>query len=139
MKNLVLKHFSIVLTLFTAVLLTVAGTAVAMQTVDEVEEIIVKAPVQVQKHVTRNTTGATGNTEIIELTRPVSITDLDLSDQADVEILETRIAAMAEDSCEKLSAMFPLDRSDPAEFRRCTRLAIESALNQKERAIADAN
>ena len=109
----------------------VSNIAVAQ---DITEEIIVRAPME--RTEVRGSVGSLVKTEIIELNRYVSFTDLDLTKPADVAELDSRIADIAKDSCQKLSDMFPLDRSERAEMNLCVRKAIASATKRKENAIA---
>ena len=115
------------------------GPVFADEEIDELEKIVVHAPIEVEREAVKNDTGALAKTEIIKLTRPVGYSDLDLADKEDVRILDMRIEAIALDSCERLSEMFPFDRSDRKEMNRCMKDAVASALDQKERAIAAAN
>jgi len=101
------------------------------------EEIIIKAPFE--RIEIKRAPGSSLDSEIVELQRQVSIADLDLSKYVDVNELDSRISSVAKESCQKLSDMFPLDRSDPAEIMRCTKSAIASTREQKEMAIAAAN
>ena len=111
--------------------------AVAQQTSEVAEEVVVVAPFERPRVVGRSrTTGAP--LELIELKRQVSYADLDLSKAADVTELETRIEATAKESCEKLFDMFSVGLSDKAEIRRCTKQAINSAAVEKLAGIAAA-
>lgn len=113
-----------------------ANLAIAQE---EIERIIIRAPygrIEVKKETGVNL-GV--KTEIIELKRLVNIDDLDLTKYADVAELNRRIESVSEESCQKLSDMFPLEPSDPAELHRCKRNAIASAKKQTEQAIAAVN
>ncbi len=112
--------------------------AIAQQAAEEVtEEIVVEAPI-VRREVGR--AAATGaRTEVIELRRRVSYVDLDLSKQADVTELQTRIKTTAKDSCEQLNDMFPLvEPSGRQEIRSCTNKAVAGTEEQVQAAIAAA-
>lgn len=110
--------------------------AIAQQAAEEaIEEIVVQAPVERRQ---RKWTKSGGWIEVIELSRRVSFTDLDLSKYADVTELETRIETTAKGTCEQLAEMFPLDKSDRDEVRRCTQKAIKGADEQLQAAIAAA-
>jgi UrcA family protein len=98
------------------------------------EEVIIRAPLE-RTEVT-SSPGSIVKTEIVELSRYVRFSDLDLTRPEDVAELDSRIEDIAEDSCQKLSDMFPLDRSNRAEMNRCVRKAIASATERKEYAIA---
>jgi UrcA family protein len=135
-----LVNSAIFLSLVMAGLLTQSGQAIADQTTTDIEEIIVRAPMSVERQEVKNvSSSAMVTTEVVELKRLISFADLDLSREADVKLLEARIEVIAKDSCEKLSDMFPLDRSGYRELQRCAKNAIHSALQHKERAIAAAN
>lgn len=105
---------------------------------DEMEEIIVQAPMSVERKALHSAADPTVTTEMVELTRKVYIGDLDLSKHADVKELESRIELMAKDSCKKLSAMFPLSGSRSRDARGCVDRAIKSAMAEKEAAITAA-
>jgi UrcA family protein len=111
--------------------------AVAQQASEETEELVIEAPI-VRRQVGRAVIGA-ARVEVIELTRQVSYADLDLSKDADVTELETRIETTAKDSCEKISDMFPSNRSDRAEIARCANQAIDGTEEQVQAAIVAAN
>lgn len=109
--------------------------AIAQQAAEEaIEEIVVYAPVERRQR--KWSKG--GWVEVIELSRRVTFTDLDLSKYADVTELETRIETTAKGACEQLVEMFPLDKSDKDDVRRCTQKAIKGAEEQLQAAIAAA-
>lgn len=110
--------------------------AIAQQTAEEVDEIVVEVPM-VRRQVERTTSGA--KVEAIELRRGVSYADLDLSKYADVTELKTRIETTAKESCVELSDMFPTDRWDRGEIRRCTNQAVDGTEEQVHAAIAAAS
>ena len=118
-----------------ATLVFAATAALADEPVDEMEEIIVQAPMNVERETLHSAADPTVKTERVELTRKVYIGDLDLSKYDDVKELESRIELMARDSCKKLSAMFPLSDSRSRDSRRCVERAIKSAMPEKEAAI----
>ena len=137
MKKAFLSYCATFLALTATGFVINSNPAVAQQTGDETEEfIVVEAPIEHHQVVGRTANGA--KTEIIELTRQVSYADLDLRKYADVTEMETRIEASANESCEKLSAMFRLD--DPtgqaSEIVSCTGQAVNEARMQLQRAIA---
>jgi len=134
MKNTIPTHRTMSLALAVTGLFFAANLTADQQVT---EEIIVRAPFE--RIEIKSASGSSLNSEIVELQRHVSIADLDLSKYADVNELDSRISAVAKESCQKLSDMFPLDRSDPAEMLRCTKSAIASADDQKEMVIAAAN
>ena len=133
MKYIIPKYRTI------SVVLAFTGFFIAADLVvaqDVTEEIIVRSPIE--RNAERIPIGSSVTTETIELNRYVSFADLDLAKYEDVEKLDTRINAIAKESCQKLSEMFPLDRSDLTEINRCMKKAIASANRQKEMAIASA-
>lgn len=110
--------------------------AVEQQVTAEMEEVVVvEAPIM-RSWTERGRYG--GKVEVIELTRRVNYADLDLSKQADVATLETRIEATAKASCKALSDMFPLDPSDTKEILSCTKKAVNGTKKQVQAAIAAA-
>ena len=109
------------------------GPAVAQQANEVMEEVVVEAPITVRQ-VGRTNFGA--KIELIELKRRVNYADLDLSKHADVIELETRVETISKESCEKLSAMYPLDSA--TERWRCIKKTINSAEEQVQAAIVAA-
>ena len=115
----------------------ISDPASAQQATEEMEEIVVQAPVERQNVGVASTTGA--RIELIELRRRVYFADLDLSKNADVAELKTRITTTAKESCKQLSDMFPLDTSDRHEIRQCTDKAVDGTEEQVQAAIAAAS
>ena len=109
-----------------------AGLAVAQQASEVMKVVVVGAPITVRQ-VGQAYIGA--KIELIEIKRRVSYADLDLSKQADVIELEIRVETIAKESCEKLSAMYPLDPDSAIERRSCINQAINSAEDQVQAAI----
>ncbi len=134
MKNTFPAHCTMFLALVAPGLFIEVDMAVAQQASEEIEEVVVRAPIG--RHEFGRSPVAGFKTEIIELKRRVSFTDLDLTRRTDVNELDTRIEVVAKESCEKLADMFPLNRLGPAEMRRCTKNAIASAEKQKGLTIA---
>jgi len=134
MKNTFQAHCTMFLALAATGLFIEADLAVAQQASEEIEEIAVQAPIE--RHDIGPASVTPIKTEIIELKQRVSFADLDLTKHADVNELDTRIVAVAKESCEKLSDMSPLNWLSLAEMQRCTKNAIASAEKQKELAIA---
>lgn len=132
MKNMFPAHCTMLLALVATGPLIEVDLAVAQQASEEIEEIIVRTPIE--HHEFGRAVGV--KAEIIELKRRVSFADLVLTKHADVNELDTRIEAAAKESCEKLSNMFPLNWKGSAEMRRCAKNAIANAAKQKELAIA---
>ena len=120
-------------------ILMMTATAIAQQENASLEKIVVNAPVEIHRETLNASSSAATKVDLVELKQTVSIADLDLRKQADVEELESRIRLVAEDSCQRLAEMFPFDDSGIQGFRRCTKDAIESAMEQKATAIAEAN
>ena len=123
------RNFSLVLA-FTG-LFVAADLAIAQ---DVTEEIVVRSPIE--RTEARIPFGSSVTTQTVELNRYVSIVGLDLTDNEEVEKLDAQISEIAKESCEKLSEMFPLQRSDMTEVGRCMQKAIANANKQKERFIA---
>jgi UrcA family protein len=113
---------------------TTDGMATDQQVAGEMEEVVVLAAPIMRRWTEPGRYG--GEAEVIELTRRVSFADLDLSSQADVTTLETRIEAVAKESCEALSDLFPLDPSDKTEIHVCTKKAVKGTREQVKAAIA---
>lgn len=111
--------------------------AIAQQVAEEMEEIVVEAPI-VRRQVGRSASGA--KIEVIELRRRLSFADLDLSKDADVTELKTRIETTAKESCEKLDDMFPFaEPSGVQGIRSCTDKAVAGTEEQVQAAIAAAS
>jgi UrcA family protein len=111
--------------LFTATSLAVAQNVT--------EEIIVRAPAERVMDV--SPVGSPVKIKDIEINRYVSITDLDLSNSEDVIELDVRIEAVAKESCQNLSDMFPLNPPNATQMSSCIKKAVASARKQKELAI----
>ena len=118
-------------------LVTKTEPAMAQQAAEQIEEIIVQAPFVRREVGKSGTSGA--KIEVVELRRRVSYADLDLSMEADVTELETRIETIAKEACDQLSEMFPLSKMDRVEKGRCIKGAIADTEVQVEAAIAAAN
>jgi UrcA family protein len=131
MSNIKRKNLNISLVLAFAGLFVAADLAVAQQVT---EEIVVRSPIE--RTQARIPIGSSVNTQTVELNQYVSFDDLDLTKNEDIEKLDTRISEIAKESCEKLSEMFPLDRSDLTAVNRCMKKAISYANEQKEKFIA---
>ena len=112
------------------------GLAVAQQASELMEVVVVEAPIMVRQ-VGQTNIGA--KIELIEIKRRVSYADLDLSRHADVIELQSRVETISKESCEKLSAMYPLDSDSANERRRCVKKAINSAEEQVQAAIVAAS
>lgn len=130
------RVYSITILILTSIgLIGASGPAVAQQAGQTMEEVIVTAPVERHQVVGRSlATGA--KIEVIKLQRQVDYADLDLSRHKDVMELDNRIAAVAKESCEKLSRMFLEGMRDKSEVQSCTAKAIESAAEARKIAIA---
>ena len=121
-----------------ATLVFAATAALAAEPVDEMEEIVVQAPISLERKTEHSVSDPTSRTEVIELSRKVYIGDLDLSRYEDVKELESRIEHIAKDSCKKLDDMFPPRSARSRDAKRCVAQAIKSAAAEKEAAIAEA-
>lgn len=136
MKNSSRIYCTSILIFTTIGLMGSARLAVAEQTSQKLEEVVVTAPIESHRTVGRSyATGA--SIDIIELRREVGYADLDLSQHKDVMELENRIAAVAKDSCEKLSGMFLEGLRNTSEIQSCTAKAIRST-REAERAAIEA-
>jgi UrcA family protein len=129
MYNLISKHRTLSLTLVFAGSIAAANLAVAQQIT---EEIIISMPAERVIDVTP--VGSPIKIETTQINRSVNIADLDLAKSADVKELDMRIEAVAKESCENLSDMFPFDRSNPMEMSSCISRAVKSAGKQRESA-----
>lgn len=134
MKYTNLKHLTISFALAITGLFIITGQAIAQQTTEEV--LVLTA---IDKSEARVPIGSSVETQTVNINRHVSFADLDLTSQSDVSELDTRIGEVAKESCEELSDLFPLDRSDMTEMNICMKRAIASVSEQKEMAIATAN
>jgi UrcA family protein len=117
-----------------AALVIQAGPAIAEETSDVMEEVIIEAPITVRK-VDRTAVGA--DIELVELKRRVSYADLDLSKHVDVIELEKRVETVSKESCAKLHDIFPLE--SVTDQQRCVKKSIKSADEQIQAAIVAAN
>lgn len=136
-RNCLIANLAAVTALVATGIMIKTDPAMAQQTNREADEVVVvEAPIKRQTVGRSAATGA--KTEIIELSRQVNFSDLDLSKHADVIELEKRIEATAKEACMKLDEMFPLAASDPGDRWRCTRQAVASAEEQFQGAIEDA-
>jgi UrcA family protein len=139
MKSSFPTHSAVIIAVLATAAAGLGGHSSGLQAADKaMEEVMVQAPIEIERQKVSDASSPTSSVEIIELRRMVDITDLDLATHADVEELERRIEAVAKDSCEKLSKMFPPDGSDAKEIGRCTKRAIAGSMAQKEEAIAAA-
>ena len=91
---MVSKHLTISLVLAFTGFFIAADLAVAQQLT---EEIVVRAPIE--RSEARVPIGSSVTTQTVILNRHVSFADLDLTDNADVNKLETRIDTIAKESC----------------------------------------
>lgn len=106
------------------------------RTATYIDEVVVKAQIE-RKIETEPATGI--RIETVFLRRPVSYADLDLSKNEDVLELERRIEMLASESCEELEKMFPLERDDVTNIRRCTRMAVKGTEDELRNVVAAAN
>ena len=123
-------------------LLLGTGAAAAQDTGEKkageaIEEVIVEAPVVRRKVAATSPTGYT--TEMIQLRRQVTFSDLDLTDETDVKMLQERIETTAKEACQALDDMLDRDKQDPTDVFRCTKQAIKDAEKEVEAVVAAAN
>ncbi len=113
---------------------------VAQQASEVLEEVVVEAPITTVREV--RWTSRDAAMRIIELKQRVSYADLDLSKSANVIEFEVRVETIAKESCDKLSAMYPLPQAGTTERerqRRCISEAINGAKGQVQAAIVAAS
>lgn len=125
------------------VLLSALGSALALPSFAQenadpfgpkiMEEVIVIAPRTVRREEIDRTSGG-ARVEEITLTRRVSYADLDLTLHADVQELERRVSAMAEESCGKIAELFPMVDPEPS-HEQCIERAVAGAMSQVRTAI----
>jgi UrcA family protein len=130
MKNTRPTRLTLSLLIASTGLLVIASQAVAQEVT---EEILVQTPIE--RTELESSAGTNGTTQLIELNRYVSFADLNLANPTDVDMLDSRIKAIAKDSCQKLSDMFPLERSDMSTMNLCVKRAVASAKKQRQSAI----
>jgi len=125
MNHLISKYRTLSIVLVFTGLFTATNLAVAQQTA---EEVIVK--VQSERVVDISPVGSQVKVHKVEINQLVSISDLDLSKPADADEFVVLVTDIAEESCQKLSNLFPLDRSNPMEMSTCVKNAVEGAKKQ---------
>ena len=125
MNRFISKYHTLSIALVFTGLFTVSNLAVALQ---DTEEVIVS--VQTERVTDVSPVGSQVKVHKVEINQHVSISDLDLSKQADADEFVVLVTAIAEESCEKLSNMYPLDRSDPMEVSACVKKAVKGAQKQ---------
>ena len=122
------------LALATSGLFLMSNSAIAQET-DAMEEIVVRAPV-VHREVETLPNGI--KVDVVEVLARISYADLDLTMYKDVMTLETRIESRANESCEHLAGMFPLDM-DKRAIQRCASESVADTRKQMKAAIEKAN
>jgi UrcA family protein len=130
MKKLNTTYRTLPLALAFAGLFTASSLAVAQQVT---EEIIVRVPAE--RVMDTSPVGSQVKIDDIEINQYVSFTDLDLSNSVDVKELDLRIETVAKESCQKLSDMYPLNRTNTMDMSSCIKKAVASAGKQRELAI----
>lgn len=106
-----------------------AGPAMAAAIPDE-EVTVHDAPYTIHRQVFgRPMTGQT-QTEEIAITKGVSYADLDLSKEADVDILKERIREAAVDACRQLHRRYPGALNQSTGKQGCVQGATEQAMAQ---------
>ena len=125
MNHFISKYRSLSMALVFTGLFAATNLAVAQQTT---EEIIVT--VHSERVTDISPVGSQVKVHKVEINKLVSISDLDLSKPADADEFLVLVTAIAEESCQKLSNMFPLDRSIPMEMSTCIKNAVEGARKQ---------
>jgi UrcA family protein len=97
-------------------------------------EVQVQAQRVVRHVVGRDSAGIP--TELIQLTRRVGYSDLNLTKYADVTKLKTRIDTTAKQACKALADMYPLVAPNNPD---CVKEAVDGAMKQAQVAIKTAN
>ena len=123
-------------------LLLCADVAVAQEAGESeagstIEEVVVEAPVVRRKVSATSPTGYT--TETIQLKRQVTYADLDLTEEADIRVLEERIKTTAKEACQALDDMLDRDQQDETAVFRCTKQAIKDARKEVDAVVAAAD
>ena len=133
-KGLTFLSFSTVLLGLAATsLLFESGPAIAQQSDEGIEEIIV---IETPAFATRNVRTSRERIRITELARSVSYSDLDLTLYKDVAELKSRIDASAKEVCKQLADEYPrLKKPEPT----CIRSAVASATKKADEVVAAAN
>ncbi len=114
------------------VLVATADIAMAQQS-EPLQEVKIEASRPVTNVAPAYPGGA--RVEIIQLSRPVSFKDLDLTKTADAAKLEQRIGETAKAACKQLDEMYPLTASPGGS---CVKDATDSAMVKAKAAIAAA-
>ena len=125
MKHSISKYRTLAMALVFTGIFTATNLAIAQQTA---EEVIVSA--QSERVIDVSPVGSPVKVQNIEINRHVAISDLDLSKSADQEVLVARITAIANESCQELSDMFPLKPSNMMEISTCVKRAVASVEKQ---------
>jgi UrcA family protein len=123
------------LALATSGLFLMSNSAIAQETNDEMEEIVVRAPVV---HREAETLPNGMKVDVVQVLARISYADLDLTRYKDVMTLETRIKSRANESCEQLAGIFPLDM-DMRAIQRCASESVADTRKQMKVAIERAN
>ncbi len=124
-----MRHMAIAATALVGAGLIAAVPASAQQT----EQVTVTGSRMVKETIGRNS--STGMPlEQVRLSRDVSYIDLNLTKQADVETLHTRINEEAKNLCAELDQIFK-----PEKDRTCVSQAVDRAMRQANSAVAAAH
>ena len=103
----------------------------------DIEEVVVIEASTDAQSGKRPATGYKTGSAVLK--RHVSYADLDLSNPADMVVLEQRIEIAAQEACEALEESFPLGQKSMADVRRCINRAIDGTKEAFETAVATAN
>ena len=106
-----------------------SGPAIAQP----IEEIVVTAP-PIYEEVANAPSANTGPSDRITVTHYINYSGLDLTTDAGVAELESRVQNSAEAVCKQLDKLYPLITPD----KDCVREAAEGGMQQVRAAIADA-
>ena len=123
------------LALATSGLFLMSNLAIAQETDDGMDEIVVRAPV-IHREAEIMQNGR--KVDVVQVLARISYADLDLTRYKDVMTLETRIESRASESCKYLADMFPLEM-DKRAISRCASKSVADTRKQMEAAIEEAN
>jgi len=126
------SRFLLLLAAVAAALALVDMPAVAQQKDKDIAEVKIEATHMVQRV---GTTSSGIPVELVQLTRRVNYSDLNLATHSGAVALEQRINDTAQEACKQLDKLYPL--SAPAQVS-CVKDAVAGAMSQANLAIAAA-
>lgn len=124
--------------LASAALVLSSTPAFSQHTSSDTSEVRIEAARSVERIGRSSTTGAP--IEIVQLTRRVNYSDLDLATQAGAHELEKRIKETSREACGQLDKLYPVGTSEGPGTKglNCVQDAIDGAMLQARTAIAAA-